>query len=644
MGFRREPGYRPEPCGDKVAQRIVQRACGEAGAQPEIIMRQTHLALALGAVFVSCAHAESLPEYEGDTIVVTPTRVAESSRAVIGDITVISAEQIAAAGQTTLVELLQSQPGLEVTQQGGAGTLASVRIRGGNSGHTLVLVDGLRVGSATVGTTPLENIALDQVERIEILRGPASSLYGADAVAGVIQIFTQQGRGAPRLSASLGGGSYGLVQGQASYGGQAGATQFSLGAGYSRTDGGVSAARPGTWGYNPDDDGDEKRSAHLNVEHAINERHRVGLGGMVNRDDVEYDAGTADDVARNDVNSVSAWWKGRLTDTWTSELRAGLGQNHTENFSLGASTGRFDTDQLQYLWQNDFALAIGHLTASLERNEQKVDASTVAYARTRRSVNAGQLGYLGRWAAHTVQASLRRDEYSDFGGHTTGTAAYAYAFTAAWRASASYGTSFKAPTFNDMYWPVTPFYQGNPDLQPERGKNFELGLRYQEGADALGLTAYRNRVEDLIVYDWLTSTMQNVDRATLEGVTLAGGTELAGVRVQASIDWQHPTDDATGNVLVYRARRHGTLDVSKTLGRWELGTTLVASSSRYIDAANAQSLPGYARLDMHAHYRINPEWRVLLRANNVLDADYQLFAGYNTPGVNGLLALEYQAR
>ena len=146
MDFRREPGYRPEPCMVQAMQRIVQRARGEPGAQPDFIMRQTSLALALGVVFVSSAHAETLPEYAADTIVVTSTRVAQQSAAIVGDITVIGLQEIAAAGQTSLLELLQAQPGLEITQEGGAGTNASLRIRGGNSGHTLVLVDGLRLG------------------------------------------------------------------------------------------------------------------------------------------------------------------------------------------------------------------------------------------------------------------------------------------------------------------------------------------------------------------------------------------------------------------------------------------------------------------------------------------------------------------
>lgn len=608
-------------------------------------MRQTTLALALATGLAMPVYAETLPVFVSETIVVTPTRTPEKASAIVGDITVITAQEIARAGQTSLVELLQAQHGVEITQSGGAGTLASVSIRGGNSNHTLVLIDGLRVGSATVGTTPLENISLDRIERIEILRGPASSLYGTDAVSGVIQIFTKQGQGAPKPSVTVGIGSNGLVQGQADFGGVVGDTRFNLGAGYSRTDGGFSTTRPGTYGYNPDNDGDEKRSMSINLNHAVDDRNHIGLTAMANRDVVDYDAGTAKDVAHNDVKDISAWWKSRLTDQWTSLLRVGLGQNNTENFSLGISTGRFDTTQTQYLWQNDFALRNGTLTASLERNDQRVDSDTT-FTTTSRTVNAGQLGYVGQWGAHTLQASVRYDDYSDFGGHTTGMAGYAYAFNAAWRMSASYGTSFKAPTFNDMYWPLQYGYQGNPNLQPEQGRNLEMSLRYQDGVNQAGVTVYRNRLEDLIAYVFASpiSTMENVDRATLEGVTLHGATELAGLRIRASMDWQNPTDDATGLILPYRARQHGTLDVSKLLGRWELGTTVVASASRYTDATNTQNLPGYALLDLHVQYRINQTWKVLMRVNNVLDANYQLIAGYNTPGINGLLALQYQAK
>ena len=603
-------------------------------------MRQTTLALALGVAFISAAHAETLPEFVGETIIVTPTRTPQKPSQVIGDVTVITVRQISEAGQTTLVELLQKQPGVELTQYGGAGTGADIRIRGGNPGHTLVLIDGLRVGSATLGTTPLEGVSLDQIERIEILRGPASSLYGADAVTGVIQIFTKQGKGAPKFFARAGGGSHGLSQGDIQYSGQAGASRFSLGAGYARTDGGFSATRPGTFGHHPDNDGDEKHSAHLRFEHALNPAHSVGLSSLYNRDRVEYDAGTADDYAINYINSLAAWWRSRLADNWQSRLLIGQGQNYSANYSLGASTGSFDTDQTQYQWQNDFSLPLGELTVSLERLEQEVDASLVAFSQTRRTVNAGQMGYQARVGRHALQASLRHDDYSDFGGQTTGMAGYGFDFTPAWRLTASYGTSFKAPTFNDLHYPVTAFFQGNPNLKPEQGRNLELGLRYQQGANLLSATAYRNRVKDLIVY--VFPTMQNVSRATLEGLTLAGGTDLAGLRVKLSYDWQNAEDEATGKALTYRAQNYGTLDVSKTLGAWEVGAALVASGKRYTNSANTSKLDGYARLDIRADYRMTPEWRLLARVNNALDADYSLRAGYNTPGVNGFVGLEYR--
>lgn len=588
------------------------------------------LALALPAA------AEELPVFVADEIVVTPTRTPLTVEQIVGDVSVITAREIAEAGQTTLIELLQSQPGIEIAQQGGTGTNAAIRIRGGNPGHTLVLIDGLRVGSATVGTTPLESVSLDQVERIEILRGPASSLYGADAVSGVIQIFTKRGLGEPKVSALLGAGSHGLIKGDVSYGGETGATRFSLGAGYARTDGGFSAARPGTYGFMPDDDGETRHSAHLNLDHALGAAHRIGFTGFYNRSQVDYDAGTADDYAVNHVNGLSAWWKSRLADGWESSLLIGLGQNHTKNY--GGSPGSIDTDQVQYQWQNDFRLPLGNLTASLERVEQEVHANT-DYSKPRRTVNAGQAGYQAQWGAHALQASLRHDDYSDFGGHTTGMAGYAYAFAPAWRVSASYGTSFKAPTFNDLYWPDTPYFRGNPNLEPEKGRNLEIGLRYLQGRTQFSLTAYRNRVDDLIVYVY--PTMENVDSAKLDGITLSGQTVLWGTRIRASMDRQAAEDASTGKGLPYRAPLHGTLDISRSFDRWEIGAALVASDRRYPDPYSAEKLAGYALVDLRADYRFSPQWKFIARINNALDADYQLSAGYNTPGINGFMGLEY---
>ncbi|MES2365716.1 MAG: TonB-dependent receptor [Pseudomonadota bacterium] len=596
---------------------------------------------AFALAIASTTHADPATYALGD-IVVTATRTPIPAKEVIGDLTIISQTQIRNAGQTTLVQLLQEQPGLEITQSGGVGTASGIYIRGANANQTLVLVDGLRVGSATLGTTPLENISLDQVDHIEILRGPASSLYGADAIGGVIQIFTKQGKGAPRMSAALGLGSYGTVNGRVGYSGQAGATRFSLGAGYDKTNGGFSAARPGTYGYVPDDDGDRKRNASLSLEHAIDAGNSIGLSGFYNHDRVEYDNGTANDYAINQVNGLSAYWKGHLAGGWQSRILIGQGENLTNNFSNGVSNGRFDTRQTQYQWQNDFTVPLGIVTASLERNEQKVD-STQVFTHTSRSVNAVQVGYVARIGQHGLQASLRHDNYSDFGGYTSGTVGYAYSINPVWKITTTAGTAFKAPTFNDMYYPNIGFYAGNPNLQPEQSRQADVGVRYHEDVNQFGVTAFQNRVRDLITYDTsvFPNTMSNIAEARIRGVEFTGATELAGLKIKASFDWQNPQDHATGNVLVYRAQRHGTLDLSKVFGDLELGTQVIASGKRYINASNTQSLGGYALVNLRARYRLAPAWSVLARVNNALDKDYQLVNGYNTPGLNAFVGVEY---
>jgi vitamin B12 transporter len=607
---------------------------------------------AIALAVTSLAHAAPAT-YPLDDIVVTATRTPLPVKQVIGDVTVITQEQIRNAGQTTLVELLQGQPGLEITQSGGAGAVAGVSIRGANNNQTLVLIDGLRVGSLTLGSTPLENVSLDQIDHIEILRGPASSLYGADAIGGVIQIFTRQGSGMPRLTAALGLGTQGTVNGRVGYSGQAGATHFSIGAGYDKTNGGFSAARPGTFGYSPDNDGDRKRNASINIEHALTAEQSVGLSGFYNYDRVEYDAANpntflpaANVYANNQVNGLSAYWRGKLNTIWQSRLLIGQGANLTDNFGDGVSTGKFNSRQTQYQWQNDFTLATGVLSATLERNEQKVD-STQTFTHTSRNVNAIQLGYVAHIGQHDLQASLRRDDYSDFGGHTSGTLGYSYAINPAWKLTTSAGTAFKAPTFNDMYYPNIGFYVGNPALQPERSRQFDVGMRYQQGVNQFSVTAFQNRVTDLITYDSSalpTPTMSNIGEARIRGVELSGATQLAGINIKASYDWQNPENRATGNILTYRAQRHGTLDLSRAFGALQLGAQVIASDKRYTDAANTSSLSGYALLNLRARYKLTQDWSMLARVNNALDKDYQLVQGYNTPGVNAFVGVEYSPR
>jgi len=608
-------------------------------------MQSRYTLSAIALAVTTYAHADT-PSYVLDDVIVTATRTPITVQQATSDITVISQEQIRNAGQSTLVELLQAQTGLELSQNGGAGTSSSIYIRGANAAHTLVLIDGIRAGSVTLGTTPLETVALDQIDHIEILRGPASSLYGSDAIGGVIQIFTKKGQGAPKLNAAVGLGSYGRNQARVGYNGQVGDTRFSMGAGYDKTNGGFSTLRPGSYGYNPDNDGDTKYSAHFNLDQAINAQNNIGLITLYNRDRVEYDANaTAYDDAINQVNSVSGYWKSQFNPIWQSRVVVGRGENLSTSFKNNNAINHYNSSQTQYQWQNDFKLPVGSLTAIAERNEQQVNSSQT-YTLYHRNIDALQLAYQANIAAHSIQASIRRDDYSDLGGHTTGTLGYGYAINPNWRARASYGTAFHAPSFNDMYYPNIGWYTGNPNLRPEQSRQAELGLRYQAGINQFGITAFENRVKDLIIYDSSVypSTMSNINTAKIRGIELSGATELAGVQVKTNYTWQNPEDGTTGNLLARRARQHGTIDLAKSVGDWTFGAQAIASSMRYNDAANTTRLGGYTLVNLRTTYQVNKEWRAIAKLNNAFNKDYQTVSGYNTPGANIFVGLEWQQK
>lgn len=635
----REPGYRPEPCLNDSGS--CNAPAGNQAPNRKLIMRQTKLALALGVAFIASAHADTLPEFVGDTIVVTPTRSPQNASQVIADVTVITASQIAESGQTTLVEMLQAQPGIELKQSGGAGSSASVFVRGGNGNQVLVLVDGLRVSSATLGTTALQNISLDQVERIEILRGSASSLYGSGAVSGVIQVFTKQGQGAPKPSLSFGAGTYNQFKAAAGYGGVIDDTRFYLGAGY-ETNNGFSATNPTNFSYVPDDDGYRNANASINIEQQLSDANQIGFKTLYNRGRVEYDAGVigVNDRLWQTVATLAVYSKNRLAPNWQSQLTLGVGlDDQVADDAYGNAKYRTATNQFQ--WQNDFRLSAGQLSATLEYNRQSVD-STVAFSEDSRNVKSGQLAYQLSAGAHNLFASARYDDYSDFGGQTTGNLGYGYTLGGGWRVAGSLGTSFKAPTFNDMYYPSSPFYVGNPNLRPEQGTSSELNLAWQDGPHQFKAVAYYNKVKDLIVYEF--PTMQNVSSARLEGLEFTGQTRLGDIRLKASLDLARPEDETTGNTLVYRARQYGNLEAGYDFGNLNLVAQVIASGMRYTNAANTASLGGYAVVNLWGTYPLSPEWNVLGRLNNLLDKTYSLDRGYNMPGINAFVGFEYNPR
>lgn len=593
------------------------------------------------------AFGEEIPTYRGEEIVVTAARVPQKASTTLANVTIIDARDIAASGQTSLTDLLSRLGGVEVASNGGLGQPASIFVRGSNSSHVLVLVDGVRIGSATAGTTAIENIPLDLVERVEIVRGPLSDRYGSDAIGGAIQIFTRRGNGDVAPYLSLGAGSYDTHSTSAGIGGKSGDVRFNLQAAY--TDhGGFSAtnssARFGI--YNPDRDGYRNASVSGNLNWQLGANHELGASLMRSENNIHYDqTPTTDDYSNQLLEAYALFLNSRLTSNWDSRVQVSLGVD--DRASFGAFPSKFRTDQKQALWQHNFSLDSGRVTAGLEYLGQKVGGST-DFTLTQRTTRAVFAGYEGALGAHRLQVNARHDDNSQFGGYNTGSVGYGYKLTTAWELVASAGRAFKAPTFNDLYYPFTDYgygytYSGNPNLKPERSFNREIGARYQQGNHHLKLAAFENRISDLISLSSDYSTVTNIGAARIRGEEIEYRGKWGEYALRANVGLQEPTNLDTGALLPKRAKRFGSLSVQRDMGAWSWGTEYTASGARYDSAENKADtrMGGYGLLNLFVTYHVKPDLALQARWNNVLDRQYELAQGFNTPGSNVFVSLRY---
>ncbi|HEX4779738.1 MAG TPA: TonB-dependent receptor, partial [Usitatibacter sp.] len=341
-----------------------------------------------------------------------------------------------------------------------------------------------------------------------------------------------------------------------------------------------------------------------------------------------------DDRTNTTLESYSVSSRNRLGERWTSTLTAGEGRDDSISISsFGESP--FETRQRQYAWQNDLTLPAGLVSLVLERREEKL-ATTNDFAVTTRDTDSVGAIYQLQQGPWSLQANLRRDDSSQYDAQTTGGIAGGYK-AGDWRFTAGYSTGFRPPSFNDLYFPGF----SNPNLLPEKARNAEVGAYWTHAMAASRIearaVAYRNRVEDLIVFGCdadFNCRPDNVDRATLQGVTLGLDAFFGATRVAASVDIQRPEDEATGNLLPRRARRHGAVQASHAWGPVRVSAEVVASSYRFDDAANTVRMGGYAVFNATADWQVSRSWALYVRGNNLFDRDYQLAADYSTGGAS----------
>ncbi|MBF5039785.1 TonB-dependent receptor [Methylophilus sp. 13] len=596
-----------------------------------------------------------------DEVVVTSSRTPQSTKTVTGDITVIDSEEINRLQGGALADLLRLQPGVQTYTNGGMGTSSNISLRGTNDNQLIVLVDGVRINSGTTGTTAFENIPLALIERIEILRSPASSLYGSDAIGGVVQIFTKRGKGnKTHLYGSAGAGSYDSYTGNAGF--DTAYKALKLGAQISNYDTrGISAKKHPPSVIDKDRDGYYNFSSSTYANLTFAPGHSLGIHYLESKGHNEYDnAYAGGNYLERHQQGYGVALKNAMTEHWNSKLEYNIGFDRSFSVSSATLNSNIETEQRQLSWQHDYSLTHGTFTFAYDRLEQDVltQSNGSNLLKRNRNNNAFVLGYVGSFEAHSTQLSLRKDYNSQFGNYTTGGLGYGYALSPEWRLTAQYGSSFRAPTFNQLYYPSF----GNANLPSEKADNIEASARYQGQTLQAKLTVFDNHIRNFIQTlnsgcpaGFSNGCAINAGKVEVQGITLEGSLPIAEQwLVTANATVQSPRSDATDNLLARRAQRYGNFILQYKSGPWNWDSEVSASSMRYDDAANQFRLSGYALLNTTLGYQINPHWKLQIRANNILDKDYALASTktvsrpnnpyYNSMGSNVFISLNYDLK
>ncbi|MCW8158766.1 TonB-dependent receptor [Stutzerimonas stutzeri] len=565
-------------------------------------------------------------EQELPSMLITSARQAEPRAQATAANTVFTRADIERLQARSVPELLRRVPGVQVGSPGG---VASLSLRGTGTAQTLVLVDGQRIASATSGFARLDYLAIDNIERVEVIRGPRSSLYGADAIGGVIQIFTRGGKPGINPEVRLAAGSDQTFQRSLSLAAGTEQTRVHLGASLDERDG-FDITRDNR-GADRDNDGQRNKALHLKLDHQFDANWKAGLSLNDQRGKNEYDdayefaPGAPQDEFR--VSSYSGYLDGQLTDIWNSRLE--LGRSFDRNRAVGSNynDGLLETTRHSAAWINRLQLSERQqLRLGSDWNEDRLDATTTYQEDSRDN--------LAFFAQHSFQSErfgtelgLRHDDNQQFGSHNSWNAALSLPVGESQRWILSYGEGFRAPTFTDLYAP--PAWGPNPDLNPETSKSYELQWRADLNETQLEATLYRTDVEDMIA--WGGTRMENISQARINGFEASAARELLGWQASLGVSIIDPRDRDSGRVLQRRAKRSLSLEVDRQFGAFGVGASWQAFSQRFDDSAfnsNYESerttIPGYAVLNLRTSWQATPELRWEAKLDNVLDKDYHL--------------------
>ena len=607
-----------------------------------------------GCLLHARAFAQSNPA-KLDPVVVTAARSPLKLSELLADVTVITRVDIERQAFGGIDDLLRNSGAVEMTRNGGPGSVSFLYIRGAETRHSLVLIDGVRIDSQATGGAPWESIPLSEVERIEIVKGPASAMYGSDAVGGVIQIFTFKGNAKTQLQLGLSTGSLGTHRIDGNLRGSQGILDYAVAASTEQSRGFVLVPDKKNYYATPGDVGYQKHNWSARLGLQLSPQDRLELISLVSHLDAEMAAGggaIGHAIEDNKVGKLS-WHR-----QWSAALNSQLSYSEADvNYNLPVFDYRAETRIRSYAMESNWRLTEEQrLLFVLERKEDSLNSpgfTAAGGSRASRAENGATLGYFLTSGRFDLQAHARHDQDSEFGSANTGSFGVGYRMTDGLRLLASTGSSFRAPTLYQQGSGLGPNL-GMPGVRPlkaESGQNRELGLRYAGRGTEWSVTAYRNLISNLIDFSGSTNSCAffsdyggcygNVQAGLLQGLSLAASTQTGNLHLSGTLDLQAPKDLSTGLLLARRARQYGTLHATMPVANWQFGAGLQLSGQRYDNAANTLPLAGYGLLNFDAHCPLTPQLRLQLNLDNALNRVYQTAGGFAQAPRTVMVGLRY---
>ncbi len=595
------------------------------------------LTAACACLYPALASADDAPPSPTSTIVITAARAPQALTDALPHTTVLSRVDIERSQAVDLAALLAAEAGVQLASNGVRGTPTALFLRGAPTRQVLVLVDGVAISRQdATGQVGIEHLMLDQVERVEIVRGNVSALYGSGAVGGVIQVFTRQGEAAQTtLRAELGARGFAHAGLQST--GTLGSTRWSLGLS-SQRDKGLSALDVSQVPQaNPDRDGYQQNAATLNLNQALAAGHSVSFGWMHSDSRLAYDsafgapADLQDSRTRKQVLRLAS--DNRINAQWSSRLQLSQQRDVVSAIESGdfGYRDRYQTRVTGLNWNNDWMLsAHTRLAAGLDLQRQSIDAVDGFGGDYRKARNATAL-FAGLHSTlpsalgpHTVNLQLRRDQMDGVGGHSSASLGWAWQVSAPWKLFASAANAFSAPPLGYLYAP----YYGNPALRPELSRSVELGLQWAASGQRARATLFSTRVSDELDFDLQTYTFGNLARTRNQGLEMSYAGRLGATDVRASLTLQRPLDDVSGLRRLRRSDSLASINASHLLGHgWRAGAALRYSGERS-DVGNAV-LAAYTVIDATLQWDFSRSGQWFARLENLGNARYQTAYGYH---------------